>query len=107
MIAKQNDVTITVERETRTSDGGGGYTTTSDPIEGSPFSGRRILRSLRQVTVIEGRPGDALVTQLVLVFPVGAVIKSGDICTVNKEVFSVIGVRTYRRSVQADVEAVR
>ncbi|MCE5199799.1 hypothetical protein LLG39_12580 [bacterium] len=107
-IVKPNQVSITVDRETRTKDGAGGYTTSSTPITGSPFVGRKIRRDFKGQpnNLQHATPGDMLVTEDVLVFPANSDIRIGDICTVGNVTYKVQYVRNYRRSVQADVKAV-
>lgn len=107
-ITKKNAVSITVKSKTRTKDSAGGYTYTSASISGSPFSGRIIRRSSGKTLVLnEAAPADLNIDKVVLVFPAGTAIKKNYICTVSGIDYTVVGVRTYSRSVQADVEAVK
>jgi hypothetical protein len=106
MTTKVNAVSVTVERKTRTSDGAGGYTVELDAITGSPFSCRLIRRMFRSPVLIEGRPADMAVDQIILVFPPDTDIRPNDVCTVSSASYTVTGVRSYLRSVQADVEMV-
>jgi hypothetical protein len=104
-IAKKNLVSITVKRKTRTSNGGGGYTTNPTEITGSPFSGRK-LRT-RKPVLIEDGPSNIEVDEIVLVFNAGTDIQIGDICTVGLKDFNVCSLREYTRSLQADVEVAK
>lgn len=107
-ITKKNVVSIAVTEKVRTKDGAGGYTFTEQAIAGSPFMGRIIRRECGSTLVLnESQPADLNIDQVVLIFPVGTAIKKNHICTVNGVQYTVLGVRGYSRSVQADVEAVK
>jgi hypothetical protein len=103
-ITKKNAVTITVQRKTRSSDGAGGYTVTRSAVTGSPFTGRLIRK--QPLALAKASPGDLQVAELVLVFPAGPDIRVDDICTISGTEYVVQGVRSYTRSVQADVKSV-
>ncbi len=107
-ITKPNEISIAVTRlGARTSDGAGGYTGSAAAITGSPFSGRFIRKpTLRPEGIAAGTQGQVANDQIVLVFPAGSDIRTGDICTVDSVAYTVQIARSYRRSVQADVEAV-
>jgi len=107
-ISKKNSISIIVERASvRTSDGAGGYTSTPIAISGSPFTGRKIRRKVNtNPTLIESRPGAAEISELVLVFPLTASLKEGDIATVGTRKYTIKTIRTYTRSIQADAEAI-
>ena len=102
-ISKRNAVSITVTRVTRTKDDAGGYTETTSAITGSPFSGRKIR--IKKPVLIDARPGDMQIDQIVLVFDAGVDIRINDICTVGGKSYKVTDFRPYTRSIQADVEA--
>ena len=104
-IPKVTEVSITVKRKTRTSDGAGGYTTTEAEITGSPFTGR-LVRPTSNPALVQSAPGDMVVTPIVLVFAAGSDIHVNDICTVGTTTYTVQSTRSYTRSVQADVKAV-
>ncbi len=107
-ISKHNAVSIAVTRKpVRTRDGAGGYTSTPAAISGSPFAGRKIRRKVRtDLTLIEAAPGDKQIEQIVLAFDAGVDIRVEDLCTIGGKTYKVTGVRSYTRSVQADVEMV-
>lgn len=106
-ISKKNAVSIAVTRKDRTKDGAGGYTTTSSAITGSPFTGRKIRRVNKQAILVDGRPGDIQIDQIILVFALGVDVRIGDVCTVGTKSYTVRSVREYSRSIQADVEMVK
>ena len=107
MTDKVNAVDISVTRVTsRVSDGAGGYTETESTVTGSPFAGRFIRRSREDASIIDSRQGDIAIDQVVLIFDPDTDIRINDKCTVGSTVYAVQRVRSYLRSVQADVEVV-
>jgi hypothetical protein len=56
--------------------------------------------------MIAGQPGDLVTSQIVLVFAAGTDIRPEDLCTVAAVDYTVETVRSYNRSIQADVRAV-
>lgn len=102
---KATRVSIIVKRKTRVSDGQGRYVATYSKIIGSPFIGN-LIRA-RKPVFIEGRPGDVVVDNLVLVFPAGADILPDDVCEVGSSVYTVQTVRSYTSGIQADVIEVK
>lgn len=107
-ITKPNQVSIAVVRVTdRTSDGAGGYNPTESAVTGSPFAGRLIRKAaIRTGAMIDAPQGRVALDEIVLAFPAGSDIRDGDVCTVDDVAYTVQVVRTYSRSVQADVVAV-
>jgi hypothetical protein len=108
MTDKVNAVSIAVTRVTgRVSDGAGGYTETESTVTGSPFAGRFIRRSREDAFIIDNRQGDIAIDQAVLIFDPDSDIRINDKCTVGSTAYTVLRVRSYLRSVQADIEEVK
>lgn len=100
-----NTVSVESYRSVRITDGAGGYTRTEVEIAGSPFIGR-LVRRVRPA-MIDGVPGQAVQEQIILVFPAQTDVQVGDREVVSNVSYKVKTVRSYSRSIQADVEAIR
>jgi hypothetical protein len=106
VVVKPNEVSVSVVRKTRTTDGAGGFTIVESAITGSPFACRLIRRTSTTYSNIDAVPGDMMLTQHVLVFPASATVQIDDICTIGTDRYRAIDVRSYARTVQVDIEAV-
>lgn len=74
--------------------------------ESRTFTGRLLRKAIRSTGMTDAPQGDIVRDEVVLVFEAGTDIRAGDICTVDHVEYTVERVRSYKRSLQADVLAV-
>lgn len=104
-ITKPNEVTTIITRKARVSDNAGGYT--DGIITTTTVTGRFIRDTTSKNSLNTAVPvGNFLVTRNVLVLPLNTDVKVNDTCTINNVPYRVHDVRVYKRSIQADIEAV-